>query len=73
MGNSTEVAAYLDGLRQENQRSALWLARTAGVPYKRILAEIVHRSSPLKLDTAVAVGDALGAPLGDVIGTARAV
>jgi len=72
MGNSTEVAAYLDEVRQENERSALWLARAAGVPYKRVLSEIVHRTSSLRLDTAIAVSQALGKPLGSLIETGRA-
>jgi len=67
MGNSEDVAARLDRLRREKDRSALWLARTSGVPYKRVLAEVVHRTTALKLDTAIAVSEALGVDLPDVI------
>lgn len=67
MGNSDDVAARLDRRRREEARSALWLARTSGVPYKRVLAEIVHRTAPLKLDTAIDVSQALGVDLPDVI------
>jgi len=67
MGNSTEVAARLDRIRQSQERSALWVARAARVPYKRVLNEIVHRTSPLKLDTAVAVSTVLSANLPELM------
>lgn len=63
MGIATTVAESLHKSMQGQARPATWVARAAGVPYKRVLAEVVHRTAPLKLDTAVAVAEALGVEL----------
>lgn len=63
MGNSEAVITALDKLRTEQGRSFTWLARQAKQPYKRVLAQLKHRTSPLTLDVAIAAAGALGVEL----------
>lgn len=63
MGNSQAVITALNNLREEQGRTFTWLARTAKMPYKRVLAQLKNRTSPLTLDVAVAASTALGVPL----------
>ena len=41
-------------------RSYLWLARTTRTNYKSLLRQVKHETSPLRLDVAIAVAEALG-------------
>lgn len=66
MGNSEAILKRLNQLREEQSRSWAWVARTSGVPYKRVLAEVKHCTVPIKLDTAIAVSAALGTSLADL-------
>lgn len=67
MGNSETAVTKINRLIQEQDRSIAWLSRTTGIPYKRLLAEVYHRSRPMSLDTALASATALGADLPSLI------
>ncbi|MGB4136035.1 MAG: hypothetical protein WA971_05700 [Microbacterium sp.] len=70
MGDSAAVVAELNRLMQVQSRSVAWVARTAELPYKRVLAEVKNGTSPIKLETAIAVASVLGTSLAVVIGEA---
>lgn len=57
MGNSELAVTNLR--RKLEGRTYAWLARTTGIPYKRLLSEIKHGTKPLTLDVAVEAAGAL--------------
>lgn len=63
MGYSETAVTKINRLRNEQDRSYAWLARNAGVPYKRLLAEVKHGTRPLSLETSIGCAQALGADL----------
>ncbi|MFF3029113.1 MULTISPECIES: hypothetical protein [Actinomycetes] len=63
MGHSETAVSNITSLMNQQDRSYAWLARNAGVPYKRLLAEVKHRTRPLALDTSIECAKALGADL----------
>ncbi|WP_187250422.1 hypothetical protein [Microbacterium sp. 4-7] len=63
MGNSETAVSNITRLMEQQERTWLWLSRTTGIPYKRILAEVKNKTTPMKLDTALAAAEALGAEL----------
>lgn len=67
MGNSETAVTKINRLIQEQDRSIAWLSRTTGIPYKRLLAEVHHRTRPMSLDTALKSAAALGADLPSLI------
>ena len=72
MGNNESAAAKVRRLLSEQDRSYAWLARTADVPYKRVLSEVKHESRPMSLDTAVVTSRALGVTLPVLVGEVAA-
>ncbi|RLP70898.1 hypothetical protein D9V30_00230 [Mycetocola reblochoni] len=67
MGNSERAAAQICRLLEEQDRSVAWLARTTGISYKRLLAEVKHQSTRLSLVTTMAACEALGLTLPEII------
>ena len=63
MGNSAPITAELNRLMDEQERSVAWVARVTRLPYKRVLAEVRNRTTPIKLSTAIDVAAALGTTL----------
>ena len=63
MGHSEAAVNQIIRLKNEQDRSYAWLARNAGVPYKRLLAEVKHKTRPLSLETSLGCASALGADL----------
>lgn len=63
MGNSEPAVNNIIRLKNEQDRSYAWLARNAGVPYKRLLAEVKHGTRPLSLETSIGCARALGSDL----------
>ena len=66
MANTTPVAARLDHLRKQQDRSVLWLHRQTGLPYKSLLNQIKGRR-PLTLEYASVIAPALNVELQDVV------
>ncbi|MEQ6898974.1 hypothetical protein [Microbacterium sp. KR10-403] len=67
MGNTTEVIKAIRTELAEQDRSYAWLARETGVPYKRILGELKHRTQRLTLETVCEVANTLGMDLAAII------
>lgn len=67
MGNSEPAAVKIYRLTTEQDRTIAWLSRQSGVPYKRLLAEVLHQSRPLSLETALCAAKALGIDLTDLV------
>lgn len=67
MANNIPVAARLDHLRKQQDRSVLWLHRETGLPYKSLLNQIKGRK-PLTLEYACAIAPALNVELQEVVG-----
>lgn len=67
MGNSATAIGRIRAEMNRQDRSYAWLARAADVPYKRLLAEVKHTTSPLALQTALAVAAALGITPADLL------
>ena len=63
MGNSELAVNNITRLIEQQERSIAWLSRVTGIPYKRLLAELKHKTKPMSLDTALAAADALGEEL----------
>lgn len=67
MGNSGAAVQTIHRLMEGQERSIAWLARKTKTPYKRLLAEVKNQTRPLTLETAIAVADALGADLIEIL------
>lgn len=63
MGNSELAVNNITRLIEQQERSVAWLSRVTGIPYKRLLAELKHKTKPMSLDTALAAAAALGEEL----------
>lgn len=72
MANSDAVVTVLNHLMDERDRTHAWVARAAHLPYKRVLSEVKNRTTPIKLETAIAVAEALGSDLPHVLDEAAA-
>jgi DNA-binding phage protein len=72
MGISKAAIDRIESALGEQERDYAWLARRAGLPYKRVLAEVKHERRPLTLETALAVSEALGIELPDLVAEAVA-
>lgn len=66
MANTTPVAARLDHLRKQQDRSVLWLHRQTGLPYKSLLNQLKGRR-PLTLEYACAIAPILNIELQEVV------
>lgn len=66
MGTSNQAAAGIRKLLADNGRDYMWLARTTGLKYKPLLAEVKHEKRPLTLDTAEAAAEAFGIDVTDL-------
>ena len=64
--NNTAASIILAAL-QEQDLTVAWLARRTGVPYKRLLAQVLHQTRPIELDTAVAAAPVLGLNFLDLV------
>lgn len=69
MGTSEQVIEAATRLLSDQDRTWAWIARKVEVPYKRVLAEFKHCTRPLTLELALAVVDALGATLPELLST----
>lgn len=67
MGNSETAVATIAALMVEQERTVAWLSRATGIPYKRLLAEVKHRTKPMSLDTAIRAAGALGSNLPELV------
>jgi len=67
MGISQAARSRIEKALNEQERDYAWLARRAGLPYKRVLTELKHSRRPLSLETALAVGEALGLELPELV------
>lgn len=67
MGTTEAVLEEIRAELAEQGRNYSWLARAAGVPYKRLLAEIKHGSSKATLEVVCAASNALGIDIGAVL------
>lgn len=67
MGNSDTAVTSINRLREQQGRSFAWLSRTTGIPYKRLLAEVKHKTRPVSLDTALQSAAALGTDLPNLV------
>lgn len=72
MGIEDPAVTAIQSAIRDDQRSYAWLAREAGVPYKRILAEVKHGTRPLSFDVALAAFSALNLDIRAFIGEAVA-
>jgi len=70
VGNTTEVIKAIRTALAKQDRSYAWLARETGVPYKRILGELKHRTQRLTLETVCEVANALELDLAAIIALA---
>ncbi len=52
-------AEVIEKLLRDRDRSFAWLARETGVPYKRLLREVKHQTTPLSFYHAALIADAL--------------
>lgn len=66
MGHTEPAVIKIIRLKNEQERSYAWLARNAGVPYKRLLAEL-NGTRPMSLETSIGCARALGVELPDLI------
>lgn len=67
MGTSEAAIKTICTALDEQERTFTWLSRKSGVPYRRLLAELKHKSRPLSLETALSVGRAIGIDLPDLV------
>lgn len=67
MGTSEAAITKICTALDKQERTFTWLSRKSGVPYKRLLAELKHKSRPLSLDTALSAGKAVGIDLPDLV------
>ena len=70
MGISELVVKHFRRTLVEQERDYAWLSRVTGISYKRLLAEVKNGTSPMRLETAIAVADALGADLSSTLARA---
>ena len=56
---TTNTAANIRRILDEQDRSFAWLARHAGIPYKLVLKEIKHETKPLSLNSTLQYAEAL--------------
>ena len=63
MANSETAVNMINRLMEEQDRSVAWLSRTTGVPYKRLLVEVKHKTRPIALETSIRCAHALGSDL----------
>lgn len=68
MGNSKQAVDNIRNMIDSKQRSYAWLSRQAGIPYKRLLAEVKNDKRSLSLETAIAVAGALNTELPALMG-----
>lgn len=73
MGITATALSRIQKALEEQERDYAWLARRARLPYKTVLAEVKHSRRPITLETALAVGDALGIDLPELVDTRTAV
>lgn len=71
MGNKNLAASNIRDSLKRKDRTYAWLAREAGLPYKRVLAELKHETRPVTLETTLAAAEALGENPVDIIGALR--
>lgn len=71
MGNSNQAVNNIRTMITNKDRTYAWLSRAAGVPYKRILAEVKNGSRPLSLETAIDISRALEVELPDILGSEK--
>lgn len=57
------IAAILD----ERGQSYAWLAKTAGISYKKLLRQVKHQKTPLALDQAFAIASALNMTVPELV------
>lgn len=67
MRTQAEVAARIDELRQDKERSWAWLSRETGIEYKRLLRQAKNCVVPLSVEHAALIADALDSDLIDLI------
>ena len=73
MGNSETAVTTITSLMRDNERSYAWLSRHTGIPYKRILAEVKHKTRPMTLDVALRAATVLGADLSALVSMTNSV
>lgn len=69
MGNSEAAIKAIQDALSVQQRSYLWLSREAGLPYKRLLAEVKHSTRRLSLETTCGAANVLRIDLVSVLTT----
>lgn len=67
MATTTTAAQTIRRSLKEKDRTFAWLARKAGLDYKRVLREIKHETKPIALDTALAVAPVLDMELPELV------
>lgn len=68
MGNSNQAVSNIRTMITSKDRTYAWLSRQAGIPYKRLLAEVKNGTRPLSLETAMAASAALEVELPELVG-----
>lgn len=63
MGTNVTPGAVIATLLEQNERDCAWLARKAGINYKRVLRQIKHRKTAISLLDAARYAEALGVEL----------